>query len=141
MQDLHSLEISDQMQPLFFHTSSLEISGNRTTVHDTTHDLLWQRNPPPALTIPEAELYIEKCNNDHGSTTSCWRLPTTSELLSLLRPGGQTLLSKCFPQEIKWLWSSDSYGKLNGCYLDCEMGVVGNMDRSCRNHVLAVASL
>ena len=109
------------------------------TISDRSTALVWRDLvSDEALSLPEADQYISRLNMEGFGGRDNWRLPTVTELLSLLDfpwPGSETPVK---PRQ-GWLWSSDLHGKRDGWYVNLEIGYVDWQDADCCNFVRAVS--
>ncbi|MEN8136553.1 MAG: protein kinase [Thermodesulfobacteriota bacterium] len=106
---------------------------------DRTTGLAWQAGiSEEALTFGEAGSYIDCLNKEGFGGRDNWRLPTVSELLSLLDFPWLGIETKTKPRQ-GWLWSSDLHGRQDAWYVNLEMGYADWQDVGCRNFVRAVA--
>ena len=113
----------------------------KDVVYDEATGLTWQKEGSPfPQSWNRAVEYIEQLNNTSCSGINEWRLPTVSELLTLLDEGKAGTDSFFFDQDRKWLWSSDSHGKNERWFVNLDMGYAASQDMDCLNHIRAVSS-
>ena len=131
-------------QPRHYRRPTLQHSPDGTTVTDPSTQLQWQFGGSEfPLDWPQAGIYIERLNAEAWAGHKDWRLPTVSELLSLLRPpttGTDYCLAPDFAPHHKRLWSSDRRAYTSAWYVSLELGFVAWQDRTFPNHVKAVRS-
>ncbi|MCB2190977.1 MAG: DUF1566 domain-containing protein [Deltaproteobacteria bacterium] len=110
---------------------------------DLDTGLLWQRGcSPQPLAWEQAPAYVRALNLRRLGGRGDWRLPTVSELVSLLGPPqgpdgfcGPSLLDPLAQR----LWSSDWATPLAAWYVSLDGGYVGRADKDCFFMVRAVA--
>ncbi|MGD8435227.1 MAG: DUF1566 domain-containing protein, partial [Syntrophobacterales bacterium] len=115
-----------------------------TTVTDRVTGLLWQQDGSDfPMTWQEAQAYVQQLNSERFAGRSNWRLPTVTELCSLLIETGDTAalcIEPLFSQEKRWLWSADRRSFVAAWYVSVDMGFVSWQDFSCYFFVRAVCS-
>ncbi|MGD9036769.1 MAG: protein kinase [Syntrophobacterales bacterium] len=115
-----------------------------TTVTDRVTGLLWQQDGSDfPMTWKEAQAYVQQLNSERFAGRSNWRLPTVTELCSLLIETGDTAalcIEPLFSQEKRWLWSADRRSFVAAWYVSVDMGFVSWQDFSCYFFVRAVCS-
>jgi len=115
-----------------------------TTVTDRVTGLLWQRDGSDfPMTWNEAQVYVQHLNDEGFAGRSNWRLPTVTELCSLLTETGDAAalcIEPIFSQEKRWLWSADRRSFVAAWYVSVDMGFVSWQDFSCYFFVRAVCS-
>jgi serine/threonine protein kinase len=108
------------------------INNRDGTVTDKTTGLIWQQSGCPyPLTWHQAGNYIDSLNKDRFAGRQCWKLPTISELMSLLTqtPHGEDFcIQPIFDQTQKWLWSCDLRSFMAAWYVSVELGFVAQHD-------------
>ena len=115
-----------------------------TTVSDRVTGLLWQQEGSDfPMTWNEAQVYVQHLNSERFAGRSNWRLPTVTELCSLLTETGDAAdlcIEPIFSQEKRWLWSADHRSFIAAWYVSVDMGFVSWQDFSCYFFVRAVCS-
>ena len=115
-----------------------------TTVSDRVTGLLWQQEGSDfPMTWNEAQVYVQHLNRERFGDRSDWRLPTVTELCSLLTKTGDAAalcIEPIFSQEKRWLWSADRRSFIAAWYVSVDMGFVSWQDFSCYFFVRAVCS-
>ncbi|THB79758.1 MAG: DUF1566 domain-containing protein [Desulfobulbaceae bacterium] len=126
-------------RPATYHPHSFETNG--MVVSDCTTDLTWQLGGSLfPLNWDESRDFIKTLNSTHHAGFSHWRLPTLSELLTLLSPPDTISPAVFANQPQKRLWSCDHHGNQERWYLNLDMGFAGTQDVECRHHVKAVCN-
>ena len=89
----------------------MKIINGETVVIDKTTELMWQQSGSNEnFGYQDAEIYIQKLNNEEYAGYNDWRLPTVEEALSLneLNVGKNDLhLNDIFDKTQKWIWTAD----------------------------------
>jgi serine/threonine-protein kinase len=115
-----------------------------STVTDRVTGLLWQQDGSDfPMTWKEAQAYVQRLNSENFAGRSNWRLPTVTELCSLLTEAGDAAalcIEPLFSQEKRWLWSADQRSFVAAWYVSVDMGFVSWQDFSCYFFVRAVCS-
>ncbi|MBU0479941.1 MAG: protein kinase [Proteobacteria bacterium] len=115
------------------------VSFDREMVLDRATGLVWQfQGSDRSMTLEEAGEYLAGLNREKIGGRENWRLPTVSELLSLLHSMTPEAGREVSPRQ-GWLWSSDLHGRRDAWYVNLDMGYVDWQDVSCRNFVRAVS--
>lgn len=113
-------------------------------VEDRATDRIWQTGATPyPVGWHEAHEAVACLNRNRFGGRNHWRLPTVSELVSLLRPapaGEDYCLEPVFPTHQRSLWSADRRAYTTAWYVSLESGYVAWQDMACRHHVKAVCS-
>jgi len=106
--------------------------------------LLWQRKAAGfMLTWLQAQDYITYLNDSLWQGSDRWRLPTTDELHTLLRPPTRIrdfCFDSYFAEEIHWIWSCDTCCKNRAWTVDIKESFFQELDRDGMASVCAVAS-
>jgi serine/threonine-protein kinase len=114
------------------------------TVADKATGLIWQQaGSDHPMTWYEARDYVEQLNQERFAGRADWRLPTISELMSLLTDVprvGDLCIEPVFDQHERWLWSSDRRSFVAAWYVSVNMGYVSWQDFTCYYYVRAVCS-
>jgi serine/threonine-protein kinase len=114
------------------------------TVTDKATGLVWeQAGSAHPVTWHEAKAYITQLNEKGFAGRRTWRMPTVSELMTLLTDipqAGDLCLEPVFDQEQRWLWSTDRRSFVAAWYVSAELGYVSWQDFSCNYYVRAISS-
>ncbi len=114
------------------------------TVTDRATNLVWQQaGSDYPMTWHEAHGYVEQLNRAHFAGRTDWKLPTISELMSLLTDvprAGDLCIEPIFDRRERWLWSSDRRSFVAAWYVSIDLGYVAWQDFSCYYYVRAVCS-
>jgi len=107
--------------------------------------LLWQRKAAGfMLTWDKAHEYIAYLNDRCWQGSDSWRLPTTEELHSLLRPPTRErdfCFDAYFAEEVHWIWSCDTCTGNMAWTVDIQESFFQELDKDGMASVCAVASL
>jgi len=89
--------------------------GSDQVVFDQATGLVWQQSGSTRyMDWNAAKTYIRQLNDERFAGFDRWRLPTVTELASLLRPnakGPGLYLDPAFDSHQAWCWSSDQRGE------------------------------
>ena len=89
------------------------VSADHRTVYDAKTNLTWDRSGRECrMDFEQAIAYAENANSQKHLGFDGWRVPTISELLSIVDFGkhGPAIDSKLFPGcQSSWYWSSTVY--------------------------------
>jgi tRNA A-37 threonylcarbamoyl transferase component Bud32 len=131
-------------RPLIYGRRDFSPSGDGLTVFDRSTGLCWQRSGSTGpLSWTGAHDYIAALDREKFGGASGWRLPTVSELLSILRPvalGAEDCIEPVFDPEARLLWSADRRTFVSAWYVDAGLGFAGWAGFTCRFFVKAVRS-
>ncbi len=112
------------------------------TVRDSFAGLIWQQaGCRYSMSWRDAHAYVGELNRVRFAARDGWRLPTTPELMSLLRPtphGRDFCVEPLFDAHQKTLWSSDRRSFTAAWFANSEMGFIGWRDVSGGCFVRAV---
>lgn len=107
---------------------------------DHATNLAWRRLPCPYPLVWSAAFSfcesLSATNHNHP-----WRLPTVTELLSLLDDAAIPHLVPIFANIGAWFWTSDQHGRSEYWIVNLDMGYAAPQDRDCRSYVRAVCNL
>lgn len=113
------------------------------TILDETTGLVWEREGSSfPMTFKEAEGYVRNLNINCFAGKNQWRLPTVSELLSLIHPPareGFRCVDPIFGAQRKSLWSSDWLSDRTAWYVNTDLGFVDFRDAQCCYFVRSVS--
>lgn len=136
-------DLDDLGRPRIYFAQQLARDGEEQVI-DAVHDLSWQRaGSPYPLNWRAAQKAVAELNRERFAGRNNWRLPTMTELLSLLRPPAQgraLCQPSVFDPRQKWLWSADRKSFQAAWHVNLELGYAGWMDMSSRLYVRAVSS-
>ena len=114
-------------------------------VTDQASGLTWQRSGSGnCLDWIQAGTYVDRLNETAWEGRRTWRLPTVSELTTLLRPtpqGDQLCIAPVFDNTQRWIWSVDRRTFITAYYADIELGFIGWQDLSAPFYVRAVCDM
>jgi serine/threonine protein kinase len=111
-------------------------------IFDQATGLLWRPGGSDfALSWKEACHYIHQLNDHPEAAIRSWRLPTISELLSLLDECYNQTAPELFNPRKQWIWSSDAHGSQERWFLNSDMGYAGIQDEDCPCYVFAVTTI
>ncbi len=112
-------------------------------LYDATTGLWWQRDGSgQRMSWPEAKLYTQNLCREAFCGRTDWRLPTVSEVASILkrpRYPETFCLEPVFSRRVQRFWTADRCSYRSAWHASSELGYVGVQDSSCRMHVRAVA--
>lgn len=115
---------------------------NGDLIEDRAAGLIWQRSGSPyPLDWHQAHSYVNQLNKNRFSRREDWRLPTITELSTLLTelPHGEGL---CIPPVFDLLqnslWSNDLCSHTAAWLVNLELGFVSSQDHSARYYARAV---
>jgi hypothetical protein len=86
---------------------------------------------------------VERLNRRRFADVDSWRLPTVTELLTLITAtpvSGISCLPATFDATQRRLWSADRSSFAAAWYVSTDLGFVDRQDFTCRSHVRAVFS-
>ena len=130
-------------RPMHYTDNAFQVNGDGT-VTDRATGLVWQQaGSDYPVTWYEAREYIDQLNRKRFAGRADWRLPTVSELMTLLTPvprAGDLCIEPVFDPTERWLWSSDRCSFVSAWYVSVDMGYVSRQDFSCYYYVRAVCS-
>jgi serine/threonine protein kinase len=124
--------------------SRSELHADTESIYDAATGLLWQRSGSPyPMPWHRVDEYIKELNREKCRGRNDWRLPTISELVSLMIPPPQQAdfcIAPLFSLRQRWLWSCDRKSFTEAWYVNVELGYVSWMDFSASLDVRAVCS-
>ena len=131
--------LNEKSQPLGYVENDLHPRGDKV-VCDRATDLCWQQGGSKyPITHRGCQHYIDQLNADCFGGIDSWRLPTVSELISLINDVIYHPMDELFDQSKMRLWSADLHGKRDAWHVDMAMAYAGWQDVFTRNFVKAVA--
>jgi serine/threonine-protein kinase len=136
------LQLDELFRPHQFHQHQLQIVSSMM-LYDPLTGLRWQRQGSGyTLDWHQAHRYVEYLNQHSFQGITTWRLPTTEELLSVLRPPSverDICLDPSFAPAIHWLWSADHCNKKQAWMADILESYFGRQDLDGTASVCAVS--
>ncbi|MBT8339668.1 MAG: DUF1566 domain-containing protein [Desulfatitalea sp.] len=116
----------------------------RQTIADNATGLTWQQaGSRYPVTWHQAKMQVAQLNDMAFGGRTRWRLPTISELATLLRPhpqGEALCIELLFDERQRWLWSADRRSFTAAYYVDVQLGFVGWQDFDAPYYVRAVCT-
>ncbi|MBF0573222.1 MAG: DUF1566 domain-containing protein [Desulfamplus sp.] len=139
----HTFSLDESGHPFEYIKNRYEANDNGTVIDHAT-GLIWQQSGSEINFSYKAALdYVDNLNNQSFAGYNDWRIPTISELLSLLEPekvNGYLHISQLFDGKQQWCWSSDKRTKNSGWYVFFYSGNVNWDFLDLDNYVRAVRS-
>lgn len=137
-----ALGLDELFRPKIFFDHQLEVY-NPLVVYDPVTRLYWQRSGS-GFTVDwqQAREYISYINEQNFQGKSTWRLPTTEEIVTILRsPTVQRdfCLDANFDNSLHWLWSSDTSTKKQAWMADIIESHIARQDLDGAASVCAVS--
>ena len=133
-------ELDALMRPAVYAPNHFEPRGE-TLFHPAT-GLTWQREGSHfAMPWTEAETYVAGLNTENFGGRVDWRLPTVTELTTILRPptdADDPCVASEFALRQRQLWSSDAKAFTAAWFVDARLGFVAFADHDCPFFVRAV---
>ncbi len=137
------LMLDELFRPSRFYSHQLDVV-NPHLLHDSETGLYWQRSGAGfTLNWLQAKEYVEYLNGISFEGRTTWRLPTTAELVTVLRsPNAQRdfCIDPNFEPTIHWLWSCDHSTKKAAWIADIVESYIGRLDMDGNASVCAVSS-
>ena len=137
------LGLDDLFRPHVYHDHRLVVK-NALLLHDPRTGLHWQRcGSGFTLTRGQAAEYIEYLNRERFEGRCDWRLPTTEEILTVLRrPTAHRdfCLPAGFAPSLHWLWSADTSTRKQAWMADIVESHITRQDLDGTASVCAVSS-
>lgn len=137
------LQLDNLFRPTHFPQHQLQIVSS-LMLYDPHTGLHWQRQGSGyTLDWHQAHTYVDYLNGQEFQGKTTWRLPTTEELLSILRPPTverDICLDPSFAPSIHWLWSADHCNKKQAWMADILESYLGRQDLDGTASVCAVSS-
>lgn len=138
----NALGLDELFRPKEFFTHQLEVC-DPLVVYDPVTRLYWQRSGSGfTLDWQQAQEYIRYINEQNFQGKSTWRLPTTEEIVTILRsPTVQRdfCLDANFDPSLHWLWSADASTKKQAWMADIIESHIARQDLDGAASVCAVS--
>ncbi len=136
------LDLDELFRPVCFYQHQLEVV-NPLLLYDSQTQLYWQRSGSGfTLNWQQAKEYLAYLNTVQFQGKAGWRLPTTAELVTVLRsPTVQRdfCIDPNFDSAIHWLWSGDHCTKKAAWMADIVESHIGRLDMDGNASVCAVS--
>lgn len=137
-----TLGLDDLFRPECFPAHQLQVL-DPLLLRDPLTGLVWQRSGTGfTISWHQAREYVAYLNDTGFAGRKSWRLPTTAELLTVLRsPSAQRdfCLDPHFDPTLHWLWSSDHCTKKAAWMVDIVESYFGRLDMDGAASVCAVS--
>ena len=116
------------------------------TVTDRANGLTWQKSGSGRLNYEKAKQYVDKLNEDRFAGYTDWRLPTVTELLTLMEPRKQgwrfwkdrLYINTIFDDRQRWCWSANLCASGGAWLVNFTLGHVDPNDLDFDLYVRAV---
>ncbi|MEN8256987.1 MAG: protein kinase [Thermodesulfobacteriota bacterium] len=132
------LGLNERSQPLTYIDNCLENIGNGV-IKDRATGLCWQQGGSKyPITHRGAQHYLDQLNREHFGGVDAWRLPSVTELLSLLNDVLYQPVDEIFDRQKMRLWSADLHGRRDAWHVDMDMAYAGWQDIFTHNFIKAV---
>lgn len=106
--------LDQNMRPLQYIANDFERKGDIVIDHAT--GLMWQLSgSPKTMAYQEAQQYMQQLSQQRFAGYSDWRIPTITELLSLMTKERQTnelFIESVFDANQRWCWSADTHSSV-----------------------------
>lgn len=139
----NQLELDELFRPCRFFHHQLDVV-NSLLLKDPVTGLYWQRcGSGFTLDWQQAKEYVNYLNEQQFQGMSGWRLPTTEELVTVLRSPTvhrDFCLDPHFEPSLHWLWSSDHSTRRQAWMADIVESHIGRQDMDGTASVCAVCS-
>jgi len=136
-----TLGLDELFRPIGYHHHQLLVK-NPLLLHDPATGLYWQRSGTGfTLNWHQARDYVHYLNEIRFAGRTGWRLPTTAELVTVLRPPTATrdfCIDPHFTSTLHWLWSADHCTKKAAWMADIVESYIGRLDMDGAASVCAV---
>ena len=138
------LAVDRLWRPLVYCNNDFKINRKKTII-DAASGLMWQQAGSAfPMSWRHAGNYVEQINAESFAGQSDWRLPTISELMTLLTglpTGNEHCIEPIFDPEQKWIWSCDRRSFTAAWFVSSDLGFVAWQDFSAYFYVRAVRNL
>ncbi|SHO47445.1 protein kinase domain-containing protein [Desulfopila aestuarii] len=138
-----TLELDELFRPTGFYRHQLVVKSP-LLLYDPVTGLYWQRSGTGfTLNWHQARDYVHYLNETAFAGHSGWRLPTTAELVTVLRSPTATrdfCIDPHFASSLHWLWSADHCTKKAAWMADIVESYIGRLDMDGAASVCAVCS-
>lgn len=136
------LGLDELFRPIQFYQHQLDVVNSQLLL-DPVSGLYWQRGGSGfPLNWQQAAEYVAYLNDVKFEGKTTWRLPTTSELVTVLRcptVHRDFCIDPHFDPQIHWLWSSDHCTKKAAWMVDIVESNIGKLDMDGSATVCAVS--
>jgi len=136
-----TLGLDELFRPRCYHHHQLLVKSP-LLLHDPATGLSWQRSGTGfTLNWRQAREYVDYLNTTVFAGRSGWRLPTTAELVTVLRSPTATrdfCIDPHFGSTLHWLWSADHCTKKAAWVADIVESYIGRLDMDGAASVCAV---
>ncbi|MFV0436230.1 MAG: protein kinase domain-containing protein [Desulfopila sp.] len=136
------LGLDELFRPTGYHHHRLE-ARSELLLYDPLTDLVWQRGGSGfPLNWHQAHDYVGHLNDCRFGGRTGWRLPTTAELVTVLRSasaGRSRLSERHAVPSLRWLWSADHCTRKAAWMVDFVENYIGRLDKDGAAWVMAVS--
>jgi Txe/YoeB family toxin of Txe-Axe toxin-antitoxin module len=144
--DLSVGGLAGRVEGHFQHQYKAKTRDGESVIVDAATRLMWQQaGSPEPMTWMEAKAYAARLNAQHFAGYASWRLPTLTELASLLewtRQPGHLYIDPRFAPTQSICWSADILGSAaHVWFVYFAHGYISNTHASSRLYVRAVRSM
>jgi len=137
------LALDDLFRPVGYHDYRLEVRSP-VLLYDPETGLFWLRSGTGfTINWHQAHEYVHYLNDTHFAGCTGWRLPTTAELVTVLRPPTaerDLCVDPHFASSLHWLWSADHCTKKAAWMADIVESYIGRLDMDGAASVCAVST-
>jgi len=138
------LTVDRLWRPLVYWKNDFRVNPEGTII-DAASGLIWQQTGSAfPMDWHHARTYVDQINAEGFAGSSNWRLPTITELMTLLTvlpTGNEHCIEPIFDQDQKWIWSCDRRSFTAAWYVSSDLGFVAWQDFSAYFYVRAVRNI